>query len=95
MESTNNADNSNGAEFIFLAMNTRYKVFIDLRKKTLNKQNKEESMHGCFEGKNVSISYFEEIVKVQPCKNVTPLMLPRAVRSGIICQGNATHTSQQ
>jgi len=61
----------------------------------LNKQNKEESMHGCFEGKNVSISYFEEIVKVQLCKNVTPLMLPRAVRSGIICQGNATHTSEQ
>lgn len=53
-------------------------------------------MHGCFEGKNVFISYFEEIVQVvQPCKNVTPLMLPRAVRSGIICWGNAAHASQK
>lgn len=65
-------------------MNTRYKVFIDLKRKT--EQTEEESMHGCFEGKNVFISYFEEIVQVvQPCKNVTPLMLPRAVRTGIIC----------
>lgn len=50
-------------------------------------------MHGCFEGKNVFISYFEETV--QPCKNVTPLMLPRAVRSGIICWRNAAHASQK
>lgn len=28
-----NADSSNGVEFIFLAMNTRYEVFIDLKRK--------------------------------------------------------------